>query len=84
VTSTGTFRMGANAPAGWVNYNWIRKDSSGTTVIAGTPVWVNAGDTSAHAVSADSWTAPASAGTVQLVFTSPSFAVAPQSFDCRP
>jgi hypothetical protein len=45
---------------------------------------VPAGDTSTHAVTTDSWTAPASAGSVQLVFTTPGYSVAPQSFTCRP
>jgi hypothetical protein len=44
---------------------------------------VAAGDTAAHAVVTDSWT-PASAGTEQLVFTTPGYTVAPQNFTCRP
>jgi hypothetical protein len=83
VTSSGTFQMAANGPGGWVNYEWIRNDSKGSQVIAETRIWVNAGDASTHAVATDSWTKPASAGTVQLVFTTPSHAVAPQSFTCK-
>jgi hypothetical protein len=84
VTSTGTFRMAANGPGGWVSYEWIRKDSNGPVIIAEAKIWVNPGDASAHSVATDSWNAPASAGTVQLVFTNPSYSVAPQSFTCRP
>jgi len=75
--------MAANGPGGWVNYEWIRTDSKGPRVIAETRIWVNAGDTSTHTVATDSWTAPTSAGTVQLVFTTPSRAVAAQSFACK-
>jgi hypothetical protein len=44
---------------------------------------VAAGDANAHFTVTDSWT-PASAGSEQLVFSTPSYAVAPQSFTCRP
>ncbi len=83
VTATGIFRMQAAGPGGTVQYHWIRKDSNGTVVSQTYSIVVAAGDTAAHSVVTDSWT-PASAGTEQLVFTTPSFTVAPQSFTCRP
>jgi hypothetical protein len=83
VTATGSFRMAANGPGGWVSYNWIQKDSKGTQVIAEAKIWVNAGDTSLHTVATDTWTTPASSGSVQLVFTTPSYSVTAQSFTCR-
>jgi len=45
---------------------------------------VAAGDAAAHSVVTDSWVGPADSGTVQLVFTTPGYAVTPQSFTCRP
>ena len=83
VTATGTFRIAANGPGGWVSYNWINKDSNGPKVIAESRIWVNPGDTSLHTVTTDNWTAPASSGSVQLVFNTPSYSVTPQSFTCR-
>jgi hypothetical protein len=84
VTSTGTFRMGANGPGGTVQYHWTRKDSTGTYLTQVYSIVVAAGDTAAHSVVTDSWIGPADSGTVQLVFTTPGYAVAPQSFTCRP
>jgi hypothetical protein len=84
VTTTGTFRMGANGPGGTVQYHWTRKDSTGTYLSQVYSIVVAAGDTAAHSVVTDSWVAPADSGTVQLVFTTPAYAVAPQSFTCRP
>lgn len=83
VTATGTFRLAANGPGGTVQYQWIRKDSSGTVASQVYSIVVAAGDTSAHSVVTDSWT-PASAGTEQLFFLNPSYGVTPQSFNCRP
>jgi hypothetical protein len=83
VTATGTFRMQASGPGGTVQYHWIRKDSNGTVVSQTYSIVVAAGDSAAHSVVTDSWT-PASAGTEQLVFTTPGYTVAPQSFTCRP
>ncbi len=83
VTATGTFRMAAGGPGGWVSYTWINKDNTGPKVIAESPIWVNAGDTSLHTVATDSWAAPASPGSVQLVFSTPSYSVTPSSFTCR-
>ena len=83
VTSTGTFRMQAGGPGGTVQYHWIRKDT--TTVVSQLySLVVAAGDTAAHSVVTDSWSGPADSGTVQLVVTTPGYAVTPQSFTCRP
>jgi len=68
---TGTFRMQAGGPGGTVTYSWVYKDTN--TIAHSGSVVVAAGDTSAHAIS-DSYVHPLSAGTVYLVFTSPSYA----------
>jgi hypothetical protein len=75
--------MQASGPGGTVQYHWIRKDSNGTVVSQTYSIVIAAGDASAHSVVTDSWT-PASSGSEQLVFTNPGFAVAPQSWTCRP
>ncbi len=75
--------MQAGGPGGTVQYHWTRKDSNGTVLSQTYSIVIAAGDAAAHSVVTDSWT-PASAGTEQLVFTNPGFAVAPQSFTCRP
>jgi hypothetical protein len=67
-----------------VQYHWTRKDSTGTYLSQVYSIVVAAGDTAAHSVVTDSWVGPADSGTVQLVFTTPAYAVAPQSFTCRP
>jgi hypothetical protein len=82
VNATGTFRMQAGGPGGTVQYHWIYKDSGGTQVSATYSIVVAAGDTSAHFTVAGSWK-PASAGSVQLVFSSPSYATAVTNFTCR-
>jgi hypothetical protein len=86
VTATGTFRMQASGPGGTVDYTWIYKDTdiNGNTVVTthtGTVV-VAAGDTAAHSLT-DTYGPPNSAGTAQLVFTSPSYTTAQQSWSCR-
>ena len=88
MTSTGSFRMQAAGPGGTVTYTWIYKDTdaNGNTVVttnAGSVV-VAAGDTAPHSI-ADTYSAPNSAGTMQLVFTSPSYASPQlqQSWTCR-
>jgi len=81
ITANGTFRT--NGVGGTVTYKWIRNDSNGTQVQPLLSIVVAAGDTSAHSVATDQWI-PASNGSEQLVFTSPAFSVAPQSFTCRP
>jgi hypothetical protein len=83
VTATGTFRMQAGGPGGTVQYHWTRKDGNVTTVSQTYSIVIPAGNTAAHSVVTDSWT-PADSGTEQLVFTNPGFAVAPQSWTCRP
>jgi hypothetical protein len=75
--------MQAGGPGGTVTYQWIRKDSNGTAVSAMYSIVIAAGDAAAHSVVTDSWT-PASSGSEQLVFSTPGFAVAPQSWSCRP
>jgi hypothetical protein len=67
-TATGTFST--NGAGGTVRYNWVRKDSSGTRVIAEPVIVIAAGDRSSHAVVSDVWS-PASSGTEQLVFLAP-------------
>ena len=80
---SGTFRMVPNGPGGTVYYNWIRKDSNGTVVSQTYSYVIAAGDPgTAHYTVTDTWT-PASSGTEQLVFTTPGYAVAPQSWTCR-
>lgn len=79
-TATGTFRT--NGAGGKVSYEWIRKDSSGTKVIAEAAITIAAGDTSVQSVTTDKW-APASSGTEQLVFLSPAAPqLTPQSWNC--
>lgn len=80
ITASGTFRMAAGGRAGTVSYKWIR--NNGAYVSPTYTINVVAGDTSAHAVVSDSWI-PSSNGNEQLVFTTPGFVVAPQSFTCR-
>ncbi|TME23734.1 MAG: hypothetical protein E6I68_06685 [Chloroflexi bacterium] len=75
--------MQAGGPGGTVQYHWIRKDNTGPQVSQTYSIVIAAGDSAAHSVVTDSWAAPVSAGTVQLVFTNPNFAVSPQSFTCR-
>lgn len=87
VTATGTFRLAAGGPGGVVKYSWIEKDTDPNTgqtrvTVKNYTITIAAGDASAHSVVTDSWT-PASSGTEQLVFSSPSDSLAPQSFSCR-
>ena len=88
MTSNGSFRMQAGGPGGTVNYTWIYKDTdaNGNTVVTthtGSLV-VAAGDAAPHSIT-DSYSQPNSAGTMQLVFTSPSYASPQlqQSWTCR-
>jgi hypothetical protein len=79
--------MAAGGPGGVVRYSWIEKDtdpSTGKTIVTvkNYTITVAAGDSSAHSVVTDSWT-PLSAGSEQLVFTSPAYSLAPQSFSCK-
>jgi hypothetical protein len=74
--------MQAGGPGGTVSYHWIFKDSAGTKVSPTYTLVVAAGDTAPHITVTGSWK-PASAGSVQLVFTTPSSTVAPTNFTCR-
>jgi hypothetical protein len=82
VGATGTFRMQAGGPGGTVSYHWTYKDSAGTQLSPTYNLVVAAGDTAAHITVAGSWK-PASSGSVQLVFTTPGYAVPLQNFTCR-
>ena len=82
VTATGTFSMQAGGPGGAVKYHWIRTDSRGSLSGPTYTIMVAAGDIATHSVVTDSWT-PASAGSAQLVFSTPGYAVTPQSFSCK-
>jgi outer membrane biosynthesis protein TonB len=80
VTATGSFTT--NGAGGWVFYSWVRVDNQGNrTVIPETPIRVAAGDTSAHAVAADTFT-PQHSGSDQLVFANPAYSVAAKSWNC--
>jgi hypothetical protein len=76
--------MAPAGPGGTVSYHWVHTDSTGTVAGQVYSIVVAAGDTSTHAVTTDSWAAPTSPGSVQLVFTTPGYSVTPQSFTCRP
>jgi hypothetical protein len=74
--------MQAGGPGGTVYYHWIYKDSAGTQVSPTYSLAVPAGDTAPHFTVTGSWK-PASPGSVQLVFTTPSYTVGLQNFTCR-
>jgi len=80
ITANGSFRT--NGVGGTVTYHWIRTDSNGSIAQPSQSIVVAVGDTAAHSVATDQWI-PASNGSEQLVFTTPGFAVAPQSYTCR-
>jgi len=82
VNATGTFRMQAGGPGGTIYYHWIYKDSAGTKVSPTYSFVVAASDASAHFTVTGSWS-PASSGSVQLVFTTPSYTVPLTNFTCR-
>jgi hypothetical protein len=79
VTATGTVRT--NGAGGTVTYYWVRKDDNGTHAQPQHTLTIVKGDTSTHAVVKDQWTA-GSSGTEQLVFVSPTYPLAAQSFSC--
>ena len=81
VTSTGSFTT--NGVGGYVFYEWIHYDVNGnrTGVTFEVPIRIAAGDTAAHAVVPDSFT-PQHSGSDQLVFLSPAYTVAGQSWSC--
>ncbi|HEY8738748.1 MAG TPA: hypothetical protein VIO62_17090 [Candidatus Dormibacteraeota bacterium] len=81
VTSTGS--LTTNGVGGYVFYEWIHYDVNGnrTGVTFEVPIRIAAGDTAAHAVVPDSFT-PQHSGSDQLVFLSPAYTVAGQSWSC--
>jgi hypothetical protein len=79
VTATGTFIT--NGAGGTVSYFWIRKDDTGTHAQPVHTLVIAKGDTSSHSVITDRW-APGSSGTEQLVFVTPTYPLAAQSFKC--
>jgi hypothetical protein len=78
-TATGTFRT--NGAGGTVTYFWIHKDDTGTHPQPLHTLAVAKGDTSSHPVVTDRW-APESSGSDQLVFVTPTYPLAAQSFNC--
>ena len=80
VSASGGFTT--NGAGGTVSYEWVRVDSQGArTVIPKAPIQVAAGDRNFHVVASDTFT-PAHSGSDQLVFLSPAYSVAPQSWTC--
>lgn len=81
VTATGSFTT--NGVGGWVFYQWVHYDTTGKVVgsTPGAPIRIAAGDTGSHAVVADSFT-PQHSGSDKLVFWSPVYAAAAQSWSC--
>jgi hypothetical protein len=81
VTATGRFTT--NGVGGWVFYGWQHYDAQGnrTGFTGETPIRVAAGDTTSHAVVADTFT-PQHSGSDQLVFISPAYSVLAQSWSC--
>jgi hypothetical protein len=82
VTATGSFTT--NGVGGLVWYEWVHYDANGKQI--GTtpefPIYIRAGDTGSHAVVADSFT-PTQSGSDRLLFLSPVYSVAGQSWRCR-
>lgn len=80
MTATGSFTT--NGAGGWVFYEWVRIDSSGTRTVQNEwPIYVKPGDTASHAVVTYVFS-PAHSGTVQLVFISPAYSAAAESWSC--
>jgi hypothetical protein len=81
VTATGSFTT--NGVGGAVYYGWVHYDTQGhvTGTTQEAPIQIAPGDTSAHAVVADSFT-PQRSGSDQLVFFSPFYSVPAQSWSC--
>jgi hypothetical protein len=81
VTATGSFTT--NGVGGWVLYEWVHYDAQGqrTGATPEAPIRINGGDSSTHAVVADSFT-PQHSGSDQLVFLNPAYSVAAQSWNC--
>jgi len=81
VTATGSFTT--NGVGGWVFYQWVHYDTTGKVVgsTPEAPIRIAAGDTGSHPVVADSFT-PQHSGSDKLVFWSPAYAAAAQSWSC--
>jgi outer membrane biosynthesis protein TonB len=81
VTATGSFTT--NGVGGWVFYYWAHYDTSGKLVSSTpeSPIRIAAGDTSSHAVVADSFR-PQHSGSDKLVFLSPAYSATAQSWSC--
>ncbi|HEY9287988.1 MAG TPA: hypothetical protein VIT43_08200, partial [Candidatus Dormibacteraeota bacterium] len=80
VHASGAFTT--NGAGGVVSYEWVRVDNTGNRiVISEAPIRIAAGDRSWHSVVSDSFT-PAHSGSEQLVFLSPTYPVAAQSWSC--
>jgi hypothetical protein len=81
IMASGSFTT--NGVGGWVVYTWVHYDAQGqrTSATPEAPIRINAGDTSSHAVVADSFT-PQRSGSIQLVFLSPAYSVPAQSWNC--
>jgi hypothetical protein len=80
VIANGTFV--SNGAGGVVSYQWVRITSAGRFPQPVQSITLAVGDRSFHAVSTDRWTPPSS-GSEQLVFLSPAYSVAAQSWTCR-
>jgi len=80
VTAAGGFTT--NGVGGPVSYQWVRVDNQGKrTIGASGTIQVAAGDTNLHGVTSDTFT-PVHSGSDQLVFLSPAYSVAAQSWNC--
>ena len=83
VTVTATGRFTTNGVGGTVYYGWAHYDINGnfTGWTPEAPIQVAPGDTSAHSVVADIFT-PQHSGSDKLVFLSPAYSAAAQSWSC--
>ena len=80
VTAAGGFTT--NGVGGPVSYQWVRVDNQGKrTIGASGTIQLAAGDTNLHGVTRDIFT-PVHSGSDQLVFLSPAYSVAAQSWNC--
>ncbi|HET9848000.1 MAG TPA: hypothetical protein VFR68_05535 [Candidatus Dormibacteraeota bacterium] len=81
VTATGSFTT--NGVGGTVYYGWAHYDTSGqlTGWTSEAPIQIAPGDTRSHSVVADLFT-PQHSGSDRLVFLSPAYSAAAQSWSC--
>jgi outer membrane biosynthesis protein TonB len=81
ITATGSFTT--NGIGGWVFYEWVHFDSAGkqTGSTPELPIRIAVGDLSSHQVTPDTFT-PQHSGSDQLVFLSPAYSAAVQSWSC--